>query len=135
MIPKPNILVVDDERDLVELVRYNLERGGYGVITAFDGETALDAAQRRRPDLVVLDVMMPGIDGLEVCRRLRADVRTAGTPIIMLTAKAAEADRVVGLELGADDYVIKPFSPRELVARVRAVLRRSRGAARASGTA
>src|SRR4051794_26704555 len=131
MMNKATILVVDDERDLVELVRYNLERGGYGVVTAFDGESAVEAAQRRRPDLVVLDVMMPGIDGLEVCRRLRADNRTAGLPIIMLTAKAAEADRVVGLELGADDYVIKPFSPRELVARVRAVLRRSRG--RASG--
>src|SRR3954470_22121020 len=98
---KATILVVDDERDLVELVRYNLERGGYGVVTANDGETAVEAAQRRRPDLVVLDVMMPAIDGLEVTRRLRADTRTANLPIIMLTAKAAEADRVVGLELGA----------------------------------
>src|SRR5947208_9307744 len=86
MMNKATILVVDDERDLVELVRYNLERGGYGVVTACDGESAVEAAQRRRPDLVVLDVMMPGIDGLEVCRRLRADNRTAGLPIIMLTA-------------------------------------------------
>jgi two-component system phosphate regulon response regulator PhoB len=122
---KTSVLVVDDEKDLVELVRYNLERAGYDVLTAVDGAAAFDVAFRRQPNLIVLDVMMPGMDGLEVCRRLRGDSRTSTVPIIMLTAKAAETDRVVGLELGADDYVIKPFSPRELVARVKAILRRS----------
>src|SRR5689334_9600036 len=111
---KATILVVDDERDLVELLRYNLERGGYEVACAYDGTKAIDVAQRQRPDLVVLDLMLPGEDGLEVCRRLRADQKTSRVPIIMLTAKAAETDRIVGLELGADDYVTKPFSPREL---------------------
>jgi DNA-binding response OmpR family regulator len=129
------ILVVDDERDLVELLRYNLQRGGYEVACAYDGNEAIDAAQRHRPDLVVLDLMLPGEDGLEVCRRLRADQKTAKVPIIMLTAKAAETDRIVGLELGADDYVTKPFSPRELVARVRAVLRRTASSAELSSAA
>ena len=119
------ILVIDDEKDLQELVRYNLEKEHYDVIVASDGGTGLDIALRHRPDLVVLDLMMPGIDGLEVCRRLRTDDRGRRIPLIMLTAKATESDRVVGLELGADDYVIKPFSPRELVARIKALLRRS----------
>ena len=119
------ILVIDDERDLLELVRYNLEKEGYDAICAADGETGLAIAAKHKPALVLLDLMMPGKDGLEVCRQLRADHRTNRVPIIMLTAKATEADRVVGLELGADDYIIKPFSPRELVARVKAVLRRS----------
>lgn len=119
------ILVIDDERDLQELVRYNLEKEGYDVIVASDGRTGLDIALRHRPDLIVLDLMMPGIDGLEVCRRLRTDDRGKRVAVIMLTAKATEADRVVGLELGADDYVVKPFSPRELVARIKAVLRRT----------
>src|SRR5512133_3143049 len=119
------ILVIDDERDLQELVRYNLEKEHYDVIVASDGRTGLDIALRHRPDLVVLDLMMPGIDGLEVCRRLRTDDRGKRIPLIMLTAKATESDRVVGLELGADDYVIKPFSPRELVARIKALLRRT----------
>src|SRR5438270_3139143 len=119
------ILIIDDEKDLLELVRYNLEKEGYDAICAADGDTGLEIATRHKPALILLDLMMPGKDGLEVCRQLRADHRTNRVPIIMLTAKATEADRVVGLELGADDYVVKPFSPRELVARVKAVLRRS----------
>lgn len=119
------ILVIDDEKDLIELVRYNLEKAGYEVISAADGASGLQIATRHHPDLIVLDLMMPGMDGLEVCRKLRADERTARLPLIMLTARAAEADRVVGLEMGADDYVTKPFSPRELVARVKALLRRT----------
>jgi DNA-binding response OmpR family regulator len=121
MAPPQRILVVDDEPHIVELVRYNLLQEGYDVATAGDGEGALAKARGERPDLIVLDIMLPGIDGLEVCRRLRAE---SAVPIIMLTAKGGELERVVGLELGADDYVTKPFSPRELVARVRAVLRR-----------
>jgi DNA-binding response OmpR family regulator len=122
---KGTILVIDDEPDLVELVQVNLEKDGYQVIVAQDGKSGLEIALKHVPDLVVLDVMMPGIDGLEVCRQLRADSRTKSIPMIMLTAKAGEADRVVGLELGADDYVTKPFSPRELAARVKALLRRT----------
>jgi two-component system alkaline phosphatase synthesis response regulator PhoP len=118
------ILVVDDEARIVKLVRDYLERAGFDVVAAYDGETALVMTRRERPDLIVLDLMLPGVDGLDVCRRLR---RESGVPIIMLTARVEEADRIVGLELGADDYVTKPFSPRELVARVRATLRRSRG--------
>ena len=123
----PTVLVIDDEKDLVELVRYNLEKENYHAITAFDGPSAVEIALRHHPDLIVLDVMMPGMNGLEVCRLLRADEKTRDIPIIMLTARASETDRVVGLEMGADDYVTKPFSPRELVARVRAVLRRVAG--------
>lgn len=121
----PTVLVIDDEKDLVELVRYNLEKEHFRALTAFDGASAVEIAIKHRPDLVVLDLMMPGMSGLEVCRALRAEAKTKDVPIIMLTARAGEADRVVGLEMGADDYVTKPFSPRELVARVRAVLRRS----------
>jgi len=123
---KGTILVIDDEKDLIELVRYNLEKEGYDVIAATDGQTGLDVATKHRPDLVVLDLMMPGIDGLQVCQKLRADQKVGRTPVIMLTAKATEADRIVGLELGADDYITKPFSPSELIARVRAVIRRSK---------
>jgi two-component system alkaline phosphatase synthesis response regulator PhoP len=119
------VLVIDDERDLIELVRYNLDKEGYDVVAASDGTSGLEIATKHKPDLVVLDLMMPGMDGLEVCRRMRGDERTRRIPVIMLTAKAAEADRIVGLEMGADDYVTKPFSPRELVARVKAVLRRT----------
>jgi two-component system phosphate regulon response regulator PhoB len=119
------VLVIDDEADIIELVRYNLERAGYDVVAAADGREGLGIARRLKPALIVLDLMMPGMDGLEVCRELRRDPDTERTPIIMLTARAAESDRVVGLELGADDYLTKPFSPRELVARVKAVLRRS----------
>ena len=115
------LLVADDDRKTVELVKLYLQRDGYQVITAYDGRSALDAAREQRPDLVVLDLMMPELDGLDVCRLLRAESKV---PIIMLTARTTEADRIAGLDLGADDYVTKPFSPRELAARVRAVLRR-----------
>jgi len=124
---KRSVLIIDDESDLIELVRYNLEKEGFEVRGALDGETGLAMAKRVMPDAVIVDLMLPGIDGLEVCRALRGHGRTARIPVIMLTAKTEEPDRVVGLELGADDYVTKPFSPRELVARVRAVLRRSSG--------
>ena len=120
------ILVVDDEPEIVRLVRDYLEHGGFAVITAADGRSALEAVRRRRPDLVVLDLGLPGLDGLDVTRELRRDGRV---PIVMLTARGEEPDKLVGLELGADDYVTKPFSPRELVARVRAVLRRTEAAA------
>jgi DNA-binding response OmpR family regulator len=121
-----NILVVEDEPDIRDLVVLHLTREGFRCRAVGNGVDALREARAARPDLVVLDLMLPGMDGLDVCRRLRAEPATAGVPIIMLTAKADEVDRVVGLELGADDYVAKPFSPKELVARVRAVLRRSR---------
>ncbi len=121
-----SILVVDDEPDIRRLVVLHLEREGFRCRTAGTGPDALREAKAAVPDLVVLDLMLPGLDGLEVCRRLRSEASTAGVPIIMLTAKADEVDRVVGLEVGADDYVVKPFSPKELVARVRAVLRRAR---------
>ena len=120
---KPKILVVDDEPDAVELVAFNLKGAGYQVSTAADGEEALRKAREQLPDLIVLDVMLPEVDGLEVCKILRRDGHTADIPIIMLTAKAGEVDRVLGLELGADDYVTKPFSPRELVLRVKRLLR------------
>lgn len=117
------ILVVDDEASIRELLSFNLKKNGYSVETAADGREAL--AKATGMDLVLLDIMLPEVDGLEVCRRLKADPQTSGIPIIMLTAKAEEIDRVLGLELGADDYVVKPFSMRELLARVKAVLRRS----------
>jgi len=117
------VLVVDDEPPILELVRYNLEREGFEVVTASDGAEGLARARERRPDLIILDVMLPGMDGWEVCRRLRALPETAGVPIIFLSARGEEVDRVLGLELGGDDYVTKPFSPRELVARVKARLR------------
>jgi len=119
------VLVIDDEKDVIELLRYNLEKGGFEVVAARDGESGLAAASASPPDVILLDVMMPGLDGLGVCRRLREEPRTARIPIILLTARAGEADRVVGLELGADDYVVKPFSPRELLARIKALLRRT----------
>lgn len=119
------ILVIDDEKDLVELLRYNLEKEGFTVRSAHDGEAGLSAAKKDLPDLILVDLMLPGIDGLDVCRALRSDSRTSRIPLIMLTAKSAESDRVLGLELGADDYITKPFSPRELVARIKAVLRRT----------
>jgi phosphate regulon transcriptional regulator PhoB len=120
------VLVVEDEPDIRRLVVLHLERDGFRCRTAANGLDALREAKANVPELVVLDLMLPGLDGLEVCRRLRSDASTAGVPIIMLTAKSDEVDRVVGLEVGADDYVAKPFSPKELVARVRAVLRRAR---------
>ena len=125
--PKRKILVVEDEKDIRELVRYNLQEEGFLVVEASDGEVGLTLARKERPALVILDLMLPGLAGLEVCRLLRAKEETASLPILMLTARAAEVDRVLGLEMGADDYVTKPFSPRELVARVKAVLRRAYG--------
>jgi two-component system alkaline phosphatase synthesis response regulator PhoP len=121
---KERILVVEDEEDILELVRFNLSREGYSVMGAASGEEAWRLASSELPDLIVLDLMLPGIDGLEVTKIIRNDSRTRDIPIIMLTAKGEEADIVTGLELGADDYITKPFSPRILVARVRAVLRR-----------
>ncbi|ASS95915.1 response regulator transcription factor [Peribacillus simplex] len=117
------ILVVDDEQSIVTLLQYNLEQSGYSVITASDGEQGLEAAVDIRPDLVVLDLMLPKMDGLEVCKQLRQ--QKINIPILMLTAKDDEFDKVLGLELGADDYLTKPFSPREVVARIKAILRRS----------
>ena len=119
------ILVVEDEPDIRKLVRYNLAQERFKVVEAEDGERALRAIQRERPDVIILDLMLPGLSGLELCRTVRERAETARLPILMLTAKAGEADRVVGLEMGADDYLTKPFSPRELVARVKALLRRS----------
>ena len=116
------ILIVDDEPPIIDMLSYNLKRANYEVIVARDGEQALDLARREQPDLIILDLMLPRLDGLEVCRTLR---RERDVPIIMLTAREAEVDRVVGLELGADDYVVKPFSVRELMARVKNVLRRA----------
>lgn len=118
------ILVVDDEHDILELIRFNLEREGFEVYTVDTGEAALAQANRIRPDLVVLDLMLPGLDGVEVCRRLKESADTRGIPVIMLTAKAEDSDIVAGLEIGADDYVTKPFSPKVLIARMRAILRR-----------
>jgi len=123
-MPQEDILVVDDEEDILELVRYHLERDGYRVRCEVSGENALKTARSKLPDLIVLDLMLPGLDGLEVCRLLKKDPKTEHIPIMMLTAKGEESDIVAGLELGADDYITKPFSPKVLVARVRAVLRR-----------
>ncbi|HEV7730557.1 MAG TPA: response regulator [Candidatus Binatia bacterium] len=127
MAVKRTILVVEDEKDIRELVRFHLAQEGYAVREADSGESALAQVATERPALVVLDIMLPGTDGLEVCRRLRSAEATHNVPIIMLTARAGEVDRVIGLEMGADDYLTKPFSPRELVARVKAVLRRTHG--------
>lgn len=122
---KPHILVVEDEPPLVEVLRYNLENEGYRVSVAIDGTEALTQIQAELPDLVILDWMLPQLSGIEVCRQIRTDPDSKDTPVIMLTARGEEADRVKGLVSGADDYVVKPFSPTELLARVRAVLRRS----------
>lgn len=119
------ILIVEDERDIADLVKYHLEKAGLTARSVGNGKQALDLVVRDHPDLIVLDLMLPGLDGLEVCRRLRGSAVTRGIPIIMLTARTEEVDRILGLEMGADDYVPKPFSPRELVARVKAVLRRT----------
>ncbi len=118
------IAIVDDEPDILELVSHNLKKEGFEVKGFEDGESFLFFVRKNPPDLIILDLMLPGIDGLEVCRRLKADENTSSVPIIMLTAKGEEVDRVVGLEMGADDYLVKPFSIRELIARVKAVLRR-----------
>src|SRR2546428_13307593 len=121
---RTRILVVDDEPDILELVQYNLRKANYDVVGVESGEEALAQVRTTSPALIILDLMLPGVDGLEVCRRLKRDTRTAAIPIVMLTARGEEADIVVGLELGADDYLTKPFSPRVLLARIRAVLRR-----------
>jgi two-component system phosphate regulon response regulator PhoB len=128
-VSRESVLVVDDERDILELVKYNLDKEGYQVTVVATGEDALAATRTKMPDIVILDLMLPGVDGLEVCRRLKGDPKTRSIPIVMLTAKGDEADVVTGLELGASDYVTKPFSPRVLTARVRAVLRRGNEAA------
>ena len=124
-MPHENVLVVEDEEDISELIRYNLDKEGYRVACAASGEDALREARAEIPDLILLDLMLPGVDGLEVCRRLAADEKTHRIPVIMVTARGEEADIVTGLEMGAADYVTKPFSPRVLTARVRSVLRRT----------
>ncbi|MDY6832151.1 MAG: response regulator transcription factor [Thermodesulfobacteriota bacterium] len=126
---KEKILIVDDEKDILELLRLSLERDGYQVACAASGEKALELVLSGRPDLVVLDLMLPGIDGLEVARAIRNDDRIQGTPILMLSAKGEESDIITGLELGADDYITKPFSPKILIARIRSVLRRQQAKA------
>ncbi len=122
---KKKILIVDDEKDIVDLLVYNIEREGYGSLRAYDGATALDLIKKQKPDLVILDLMLPVIDGLDVCRLLRKTPATENIPIIMLTAKSDALDRVIGLEIGADDYLCKPFQVPELLARVKALLRRA----------
>ncbi|MBU0547935.1 MAG: response regulator transcription factor [Candidatus Omnitrophica bacterium] len=121
---KETILIVEDEKDIVKMLDYNLKKDGYKTLIAHDGEDAIDLAITKQPDLILLDLMLPGMDGLEACKTLKGNSKTALLPIIMLTAKSQETDKIVGLELGADDYVTKPFSPRELMARIKAVLRR-----------
>lgn len=123
-MPRKRILVVEDEEDILELVQYNLAKNGFDVVCVMTGEEALQSAIQSEPELILLDLMLPGVDGLEVCRRLKNNAVTCSIPVVMLTARSEEADVVTGLELGADDYITKPFSPRVLVARVRAVLRR-----------
>ncbi|MGQ9557411.1 MAG: response regulator [Desulfurispora sp.] len=122
----PTVLVVEDDDHILELIKFHLEKESYRVLTAADGEQALALARQQRPDLIILDIMLPGLDGLSTCRRLRQEQATAAIPVIMVSARGEELDKVLGLEIGADDYVTKPFSPRELMARVRARLR-SRG--------
>ena len=121
---RPRVVIIEDEKDIIELVRYNFRREGFEVDGFSRGRDGLEHLRRNPPDLVLLDILLPDEDGFEICKRLRADPRLKSVPVIFLTAKGEETDRIVGLEIGADDYVVKPFSPRELVARVRAVLRR-----------
>ncbi|MCM8529365.1 MAG: response regulator [Lentisphaeraceae bacterium] len=122
---KKKIMVVDDEIDIRELIKFNLEKEGFDVVPVSDGETALEEARLRQPDLIILDVMLPGIDGVEVCFKLKSDSAYKSIPIVMLSAKSDESDQLVGLKIGADDYLVKPFSPKVLVAKVSAILRRS----------
>ncbi len=124
MVDMKSILIVEDEKDIVDLISYHLSQSGFSVITALDGPSGLERAKKERPGLVILDLMLPGMDGKDVCRALKSNPLTQSIPILMLTAKTEEVDRVIGFELGADDYVTKPFSPRELVLRVKAILRR-----------
>ena len=123
---KETVLIVEDEKDIVKMLEYNLKKEGFKTISVSDGEDAIDSSISRSPDLIILDLMLPGIDGLEVCKTIKSNSKTTSIPIIMLTAKSQESDKVVGLELGADDYMTKPFSPRELIARIKAVLRRAK---------
>lgn len=127
------ILVVEDEPAIHELVKYNLQKEGYVVISAYDGVTGADLARDQKPDLILLDIMLPRMDGIEVCRMLKSNTRTSGIPIIMVTAKSEEADKVLGLEIGADDYLAKPFGLRELLARIKAVLRRQKKSGNSGG--
>jgi two-component system, OmpR family, alkaline phosphatase synthesis response regulator PhoP len=120
------ILIIDDEKDIVELISYNLEKEGFSIIKAYDGETALRLVKLHKPDLLILDLMLPRMSGIDICKAVRNNPETANLPIIMVTAKVDESDKIIGLEIGADDYITKPFSVKELVARVRAILRRLR---------
>ena len=124
---KGKILIIEDDKDIVEMLKYNLMEEGYDIFTALNGEGGIALARKERPNIIILDIMLPIIDGFEVCRMIKNDDITAGIPIIILSAKSQETDKIVGLELGADDYVTKPFSPRELIARIRAILRREKG--------
>jgi len=124
MVMQKKVLVVDDEKDIVDLIAYNLEKEGFATLRAYDGEAALDLAKAKKPDLIILDLMLPGVRGLDVCRFIRKNPDTETLPIIMLTARSDQTDKLLGLEIGADDYITKPFNVRELIARVRAVLRR-----------
>ena len=128
------ILIVDDEEDILTLLEYNLENAGFKVISADDGPEAIELAKKEKPALIILDIMLPSMEGTEVCKAIKRDDATSHIPIIMLTAKGEEVDRIVGLELGADDYITKPFSPRELVLRVKAVLKRGHGGEENEGT-
>jgi two-component system phosphate regulon response regulator PhoB len=119
-----SILIIEDEKDIVDLIEYHLKQAGFSVISALDGPTGLERARKKRPDLIILDLMLPGMGGKDICRALKSNPLTLSIPILMLTAKAEETDRLIGFELGADDYVTKPFSPKELVLRVKAILRR-----------
>ena len=129
LLKTEKIVVIEDETDILEVIAYNLKREGYEVVTSTSGEDGLEKIEKTKPNLVVLDLMLPEVDGIELCRKLKADPVTQGIPVIMVTAKGEESDVVLGLGVGADDYVTKPFSPRELTARVKAVLRRSKGRA------
>ncbi len=124
MLSIESILVVDDEQDIVDLIEHHLKQSGFSVMTALDGPSGLERARKERPSLIILDLMLPEMDGKDICRALKSNPSTQSIPVLMLTAKAEEVDRIVGFELGADDYVAKPFSPRELVLRVKAILRR-----------
>jgi two-component system phosphate regulon response regulator PhoB len=123
-MPKKKILVIEDDRDISELITYNLEREGYEIACLYDGGQAVDFVRKRKPEIIILDLMLPEVDGLEICRQLKSDAGTKHIPIVMLTAKSEEADVVVGLQMGADDYIPKPFSPKVLVARIKAISRR-----------
>ena len=124
MFVMKSILIIEDEKDIVDLIEYHLKQSGFSVTSALDGSTGLERARKKRPDLIILDLMLPEMDGKDICRSLKSNPLTQSIPILMLTAKAEESDRLIGFELGADDYVTKPFSPKELVLRVKAILRR-----------